>query len=366
MPSKQPKQISPDEAFRILGSALFLDIRSPKERQIAYIEGSHLLPPPKVKEEIASFASDKSENIVLYCASGKRSLAAAKELSKLGYQNLYNLDGGIEAWQKEALPVSSGIINANRYSRQMLLPEIGVAGQEKLLGSSVLLVGAGGLGSPSALYLAAAGVGRMGIVDGDTVEESNLQRQIIHGTDRLGQNKALSAKETLSNLNPGVRVEVFPERIHRDNAEEITGGWDLVIDGSDNFQTRYLLADITRRNGQPLVSAAILGFEGQLATFFPGGACYRCLFPEPPPPELAPSCQTNGILGSVAGILGILQANEALKVLLGIGENLQGRLLLIDALGTRFRELPIYKDPECPLCSEDAPREIPDYVEICS
>ena len=255
-----------------------------------------------------------------------------------------------------------------RYSRHLLIPEVGEEGQLKLLDSRILLIGAGGLGSPASLYLAAAGVGTLGIVDDDVVDDSNLQRQIVHSTERLGDSKAESAKRTIEALNPDVTVKVFRERLTSENVDRILGeGWDVIVDGADNFPTRYLLNDASVWHGIPVVHGSIFRFEGQTTVFKPKeGPCYRCLFPQPPPPELAPSCAEGGVLGVLPGIVGSLQANEALKLALGIGEPLVGRLLLFDALETQFTEISLRRDPECPVCGDHPTiTDYIDYVEFC-
>ena len=261
-----------------------------------------------------------------------------------------------------------------RYSRHTLLPEVGVEGQIKLLNAKVLLLGAGGLGSPTALYLAAAGIGKLGIVDDDVVDESNLQRQVIHTTDRVGQPKTASAKQSIGALNPDVEVVEYNLRLDAENILDVIKDYDIIVDGADNFPTRYLLNDASVRLRKPVVSASILGFDGQISTFLPfEGPCYRCLYPTPPPAELAPSCGAAGVLGVMAGVMGLLQANEVIKLAAGIGEPLIGRLLLYDSLGTRFTELKVRRDPACPICGPDAPEipesemgKFPDYELFCA
>jgi molybdopterin/thiamine biosynthesis adenylyltransferase len=318
----------------------------------------------------------------------------AGELAELGYENVGVVEGGIVAWEEAGLPTrsDSGLTREQRmrYSRHTLLPEVGVDGQRRLLDSKVLLLGAGGLGAPTALYLAAAGVGTLGIVDDDVVDESNLQRQVIHNTERVGIPKTASARMTIEALNPDVRVVEHNTRLDASNILELLEPYDVIVDGADNFPTRYLLNDASVRLGKPVVSASILGFDGQLSTFVPykapqqrrgsaslrsasqEGPCYRCLYPVPPPPELAPSCGANGVLGVMAGVMGLLQANEVIKLVAGIGEPLVGRLLLYESLGTRFTELKVKRDPSCPICGEDAPEidpeemgRFPDYELFC-
>ena len=309
----------------------------------------------------------------MYCSAGSRSAFAAKALEELGYENVVNLAGGFSDWKRNGFETTiPRVLSAEqraRYSRHLLIPEVGEEGQQRLLDSRVLLIGAGGLGSPSSLYLAAAGVGTLGVVDDDVVDESNLQRQIVHSTDRLGEPKVLSAKRTLEALNPDVDVRPFQERLTSENVDRILGeGWDVIVDGADNFPTRYLLNDASVWHGIPVVHGSIYRFEGQLTVFSPGvGPCYRCLFPQPPPPELAPSCAEGGVLGVLPGIIGSLQANEALKLLLGRGDSLIGRLLLFDALGTTLDEVTVRRDPDCPVCGEHPTiTEYVDYVEFCN
>ena len=313
---------------------------------------------PTVAERIAELAPDRSKRVLLYCRTGNRSARAADVLqNELGYENVASVAGGIEAWREAGLPVveAEGLTPEQRmrYSRHTLLPEVGVEGQLKLLDSKVLLIGAGGLGAPSAFYLAAAGVGTLGIVDDDVVDESNLQRQVIHNTERVGMPKTESARLSIQALNPDVEVVEHRTRLDADNILEIIEDYDIIVDGADNFPTRYLLNDASVRLRKPVVSASILAFDGQISTFVPyEGPCYRCLYPVPPPPELAPSCGAAGVLGVMAGVMGLLQANEVIKLAAGIGEPLIGRLLLYDSLGTRFTELKVKRDPDCPICGD--------------
>jgi len=308
--------------------------------------------------------------IVLYCQGGTRSLLAGRTLAEMGYTNLRSLAGGFDAWKSAGLPVEVPVRLSDsqraRYSRHLLIPEVGEAGQAKLLSSKVLLIGAGGLGSPAALYLAAAGVGRLGIVDDDTVDASNLQRQVLHSTERVGLPKTESAKIAIRGLNADVEVVEHRVRLVRENAMELFAKYDVIVDGSDNFGTRYLVNDTCVLLKKPNVHGSIFRFDGQATTFVPGGKnpCYRCLFPEPPPPELAPSCQEAGVLGALPGIIGVIQSIEALKLLLGKGEPLVGRLLLYDALEQRFREVTYQRDPACPACGDHPMTELlADYSE---
>jgi len=373
---KRIEQLTPEQALEEINAAngdlVLLDIREPHEHAEAHLEGDVLVPPVEVAERIDEVAPDTSQRLILYCRSGARSARAANLLQEqFGYDNVANVEGGILAWQEAGLPVdeAEGMTaeQRERYSRHTLLPEFGVEGQVKLLNSKVLLLGAGGLGSPTALYLAAAGVGTLGIVDDDVVDESNLQRQVIHTTDRVGEPKTESARKSIEALNPDVEVIEHRTRLSAENVLEIIKDYDVIVDGADNFPTRYLLR-------KPVVSASILAFDGQISTFVPfEGPCYRCLYPTPPPAELAPSCGEAGVLGVMAGVLGLLQANEVIKLVAGIGEPLIGRLLLYDSLGTRFTELKVRRDPNCPVCGPDAEEipesemgKFPDYEAFCA
>jgi molybdopterin/thiamine biosynthesis adenylyltransferase/rhodanese-related sulfurtransferase len=359
--------------------ALLIDVREPHEWDEAHIEGAKLVPMNAIAERIDELAPDRGERVLIHCHVGNRSARAADTLaSELGYENVASVAGGIEAWREDGLPVveAEGLTPEQRmrYSRHTLLPEVGVEGQVKLLDSRVLLLGAGGLGAPSAFYLAAAGIGTLGIVDDDVVDESNLQRQVIHNTQRVGMPKTESARLSIEALNPDVEVVEHRTRLDADNILEIIDGYDILVDGADNFPTRYLLNDAAVRLRKPVVSASILAFDGQLSTFVPyEGPCYRCLYPVPPPPEMAPSCGAAGVLGVMAGVMGLLQANEVIKLAAGIGEPLIGRLLLYDSLGTRFTELKVKRDPDCPICGEGAPEisdaemgRFPDYDAFCN
>ena len=349
-----------------------VDVREREEWEEGHIPGAVHIPRGFLESRIEAAAPDRSQPVIVYCAGGSRSAFAAKTLEELGYENVASLAGGFTDWKRNGfrfeLPRVLDEAQRRRYSRHLLIPEVGEAGQQKLLETRILLIGAGGLGSPAALYLAAAGVGTLGIVDDDTVDETNLQRQIVHSTERLGESKAESAKRTIEGLNPDVTVRLYRERLTSENADRILGdGWDVIVDGADNFPTRYLVNDASVWHGVPVVHGSIFRFEGQTTVFKPGdGPCYRCLFPEPPPPELAPSCAEGGVLGVLPGIVGSLQANEALKLALGIGEPLVGRLLLFDALATMFTEITLRRDPDCPVCGE-APTitEYVDYVAFC-
>jgi molybdopterin/thiamine biosynthesis adenylyltransferase len=309
--------------------------------------------------------------VIVYCAGGARSALAAKTLAELGYTDVVSMSGGFNQWKNEGrrwvTPQTLSAEQRNRYQRHLLLPEVGDAGQQKLLDSKVLLLGAGGLGSPAALYLAAAGVGTIGIIDMDVVDASNLQRQILHNMDRVGERKVDSAKKTLTALNPDVNVVTYDVRLGADNVLDIIDGYDLIVDGTDNFPTRYLVNDAALLKRIPVVHGSIFRFEGQATVFAPyEGPCYRCLIPEPPPPELAPSCAEAGVLGVLPGIIGSIQAIEAIKVLLNLGDPLIGRLLAYDSLEQSFRTFKVNRDPKCPSCGPEANEiVIAEYDELC-
>jgi sulfur-carrier protein adenylyltransferase/sulfurtransferase len=352
---------------------IIVDVREQDEWDEGHIPGAVHIPRGHLESRIERTAPDSSRPVLLYCSAGNRSAFAAKTLAELGYEDVASLAGGFTDWKRNGFPVqlSAGLDPQRRarYSRHLLIPEVGEPGQLKLLDSKVLLIGAGGLGSPASLYLAAAGVGRIGIVDADVVDESNLQRQIVHSTERLGEAKVQSAKRTIEALNPDVEVVAYEERLTSENVERILAdGWDVIVDGADNFPTRYLVNDASVWHDIPVVHGSIYRFEGQVTVFKPHeGPCYRCLFPTPPPPELAPSCAEGGVLGVLPGIIGSLQANEALKLALGIGESLVGRLLLFDALSAEFNEVKLRRDPDCPVCSEHPTiTDYVDYVEFCA
>ncbi|MEZ5077391.1 MAG: molybdopterin-synthase adenylyltransferase MoeB [Solirubrobacterales bacterium] len=374
------EEIEPFEAAEEIndGDVVLIDTREPHEYQEVRLEGGKLVPPALLGDEIATAAPNKAARVIVYCRSGNRSATAAAQMGALGYENVASMAGGILLWQEQGLPVvsESGMTaeQRERYSRHTLLPEVGVDGQVKLLNAKVLLLGAGGLGAPAALYLAAAGIGTLGLVDDDVVDASNLQRQVIHNTERIGMPKTTSARLFIEGLNPDVKVVEHNGRLDASNILDVIRDYDIIVDGADNFPTRYLLNDASVRLRKPVVSASILGFDGQVSTFAPyEGPCYRCLFPTPPPAELAPSCSANGVLGVMAGTMGTLQANEVIKLVLGAGEPLIGRLLLYEALGTRFTELKVRRDPNCPICGDDAPEipesemgQFPDYELFCA
>jgi len=360
------RQRSPD-------APLFVDVRESDEWDEGHIPGAIYTGRGRLEQRIEGLVPDKSRPLVVYCSAGHRSAFATKTLRELGYEDVANLAGGFSEWKRNGyeitIPRALSPEQRARYSRHLLIPEVGEEGQQRLLDARVLLIGAGGLGSPASLYLAAAGVGTLGIIDADVVDESNLQRQIIHSTDRLGEPKVASAKRTLEALNPDVRVLAYEERLTSENVDRILGeGWNVIVDGADNFPTRYLLNDASVWHGIPVVHGSIFRFEGQVTVFKPHeGPCYRCLFPQPPPAELAPSCAEGGVLGVLPGIIGSLQANEALKLILDRGDSLAGRLLLFDALGTTLDEVNVRRDPDCPVCGESPTiTEYIDYVEFCN
>jgi len=372
-------EVDPTAAHELVGDGVaFVDVRESDEVARGHVPGATHIPRGYLESRIDGALPDHSQRVVLYCASGQRSALAAKTLQELGYEHVESMTGGFTLWKDRGfefdVPRSLTAEQRERYSRHMLVPEIGPDGQQKLLDAKVLLLGAGGLGSPTALYLAAAGVGTIGIVDDDEVDLSNLQRQVIHTTERIGTPKVDSAQEAMNAINPDVDVVKDQTRLDASNIMEIIEGYDVIVDGADNFPTRYLLNDASVRLKIPVVSASILGFDGQLAVFAPyQGPCYRCLYPVPPPAELAPSCGANGVLGVLPGTMGLLQATEVIKLIVGAGEPLIGRLLLYEALGATFTELKVRRDPDCPICSRE-PNEIsdeemgafPDYDAFCA
>ena len=356
----QIREVSPQEVDALpAGAAAIIDVREASEWEQGHLPGARHISKSYIEQQIEGAVPDRDAPVVLYCAGGVRSLFAAQTLADMGYTDVASMSSGFQGWKSAGLEFETPIVltaeQKQRYSRHLLIPEVGAAGQARLLGSKALLIGAGGLGSPASLYLAAAGVGTIGIVDFDIVDVSNLQRQIVHTTDRVGERKVESAKKSINALNPEVKVVAHEEMLVAENVERIIAGYDVILDGTDTFETRYILNDAAVAAGIPVVHASVFRFEGQLTTFVPfEGPCYRCLYPTPPPPELAPGCSVAGVLGVVPGILGMLQANEALKVLLGIGNTLAGRLLLFDALETEFTELKLRRDPACPVCSDAA------------
>ena len=375
------EEVQPLEAAAEIdqGDVAMVDVRELTEFEERHIEGAIHVPRSYLEQRIEQYVPDRSKRVILYCASGVRSALAAKTMSEeLGYEDVTSMAGGITLWRDRGLPVvtprSLTQEQKERYSRHILVPEIGLEGQMKLLDAKVLLLGTGGLGSPTALYLAAAGVGTLGLIDDDVVDASNLQRQVIHNTERIGIPKTESARQAIEALNPDVNVVEHRVRFGPENVIELLSDYDVIVDGADNFPTRYLLNDASVRLNKPVVSASILSFDGQISTFVPHeGPCYRCLYPTPPPAELAPSCGAAGVLGVLPGIMGLLQALEVVKLVTGAGRPLIGRLLLFEALGTEFTELKVRRDPDCPICGPNAPQvadedlgKFPDYELFCA
>jgi molybdopterin/thiamine biosynthesis adenylyltransferase/rhodanese-related sulfurtransferase len=352
-------------------ATVVLDVREPDEYEQGALPRAIHIPRGHLESQVESKITDRDSHVVIYCAGGVRSAFAADTLTQLGYTDVVSMAGGFNKWKDEgrawSAPVSLSADQRNRYQRHILLPEVDVSGQARLLSSKVLLIGAGGLGSPAALYLAAAGVGTLGVIDMDVVDASNLQRQILHNMDRIGERKVDSAKKTLTSLNPDVSVVTYDVRLGADNVLEIFSGYDVILDGTDNFPTRYLVNDASLKLDIPVVHGSIFRFEGQASVYLPHqGPCYRCQVPEPPPAELAPSCAEAGVLGVLPGIIGSIQAMEAIKLLLGIGDPLAGRLLAYDALEETFRIFKVNRDPECAACS--IPKEqlvIAEYDGLC-
>jgi molybdopterin/thiamine biosynthesis adenylyltransferase/rhodanese-related sulfurtransferase len=368
------ERIGPAEALRRQQhGAVLIDVREDNERAAGKPAGAIGVPLASLAARIAKIAFDRNAEVVLSCASGQRSLRAAATLHELGYTRVASVDGGFLRWNAEGLPIDAGLLDADaaeRYSRHLLLPEVGAVGQDKLAHARVALIGAGGLGSPSALYLAAAGVGTLTLIDDDVVDKSNLQRQVLHTDARIGTPKTESARITLTALNPRLRVQAHKERLRAANVEALIRDHDVIIDGADNFPTRYLLSAACLRLKIPLVYGAVHRFTGQVSVFDARDAaspCYRCLFPEPPAAADAPNCAEAGVLGVLPGVIGLLQATEAIKLLLGIGKPLVGRVLCFDALGATFRELRLPRDPNCPGCGANAEfRGYEDIEQVCA
>ena len=351
--------------------AVVLDVREPDEYEQGALPGAVHIPRGHLESQIENRVADHDTPLVVYCAGGTRSAFAADTLSQLGYTDVVSMVGGFNKWKNEdrawAAPRTLTPDQRNRYQRHLLLPEVGEEGQQKLLDAKVLLLGAGGLGSPAALYLAAAGVGTIGIIDMDVVDDSNLQRQILHNLDRIGDRKVDSAKKTLTLLNPDIDVVTYDTRLGADNVLDIIDGYDVIVDGTDNFPTRYLVNDASLLKRIPVVHGSIFRFEGQATVFHPYvGPCYRCMIPEPPPAELAPSCAEAGVLGVLPGIIGSIQAMEAIKLVLGLGDSLAGRILSYDSMEQSFRTFKVRRDPQCPACGDDAGEiVIAEYDELC-
>ncbi|HEY2303837.1 MAG TPA: molybdopterin-synthase adenylyltransferase MoeB [Acidimicrobiales bacterium] len=367
------REVTTAEAAEAIGQpgTVVLDVREADEYEQGTLPGAIHIPRGFLESQIEGKVTDRAAPIVVYCAGGTRSAFAAETLGQLGYGDVVSMAGGFNRWKDEGrdwrTPATLTPEQRNRYQRHILLPEVDVAGQQRLLDSKVLLIGAGGLGSPAALYLAAAGVGTLGIIDMDVVDASNLQRQILHNMDRIGERKVDSAKKTLTSLNPDVNVVTYDVRLGADNVLQIFDGYDVIVDGTDNFPTRYLVNDASLKLDIPVVHGSIFRFEGQASVYLPHqGPCYRCQVPEPPPAELAPSCAEAGVLGVLPGIIGSIQAMEAIKLLLDLGDPLVGRLLAYDALEESFRTFRVNRDPECAACS--IPKEqlvIAEYDDLC-
>ena len=375
-PGMTIRAISPDDVASWLAEgAVFIDVREDHERASGQAAGARGVAKAQLLAEPDRHLADRDAPVVLICQMGGRSMDAAHALEAAGYTRLASVEGGTQRWQDEGRPMvrpdmSAETIDFNeRYSRHLLLPEVGVEGQRRLEGSRVLMIGAGGLGSPAAFYLAAAGVGHLRIADDDVVDRSNLQRQILHTEARIGEPKVASAQATLGALNPRTQVEAVQARVTSDNIERLLDGVDVVLDGADNFPVRYLLNDACVKLGKPLLYGAVQRFTGQASVFDAGRQrgrcpCYRCLFPQPPPPEFAPNCAEAGVFGVLPGIVGLLQATEAIKLLLGIGQPLAGRLLQFDALAMRFRDTGLAPDPDCPVCAPGRP--FPGYIDYAA
>ncbi|HOZ24259.1 MAG TPA: molybdopterin-synthase adenylyltransferase MoeB [Thermomonas sp.] len=369
----QIRILSPNEAHaRQRAGAVLVDVRAAHERALGMAVDASGIVREALQADPTAHLPDPGMEILLICQRGARSLQVAEILAARGYRNLSSVEGGTDAWDAAGLPMQRADVDADfseRYSRHLRLPDVGLQGQQALEAARVLLVGAGGLGSPAAYYLAAAGIGTLRIADDDVVDRSNLQRQILHTDARIGMPKVESATLALSALNPRTRIEAVRERITSDNVERLLDGIDVVVDGADNFPARYLLNDACVKLGKPLVYGAVHRFEGQASVFDAGrhrgsAPCYRCLFPEPPPPESAPNCAQAGVLGVLPGVIGLLQATEAIKLLLGIGDPLRGRLLQFDALAMRFRETRLLPDPQCPVCAPGC--AFPGYVDYAA
>ena len=364
-------EIDPSEVAANLSKYQILDVREPDEYEQGALPNAVHVPRGNLEFSVEGRLPDKEKPVAVYCAGGVRSAFAARTLQQLGYQNVVSVIGGFNRWKDDGLPWSTPRVltpdQRNRYQRHLLLPEVGDKGQMKLLDAKVLLLGAGGLGSPAALYLAAAGVGTLGIIDMDVVDSSNLQRQILHNMDRIGDRKVDSAKKTLTAMNPDVNVVTYDTRLGADNILSIIDGYDVIVDGTDNFPTRYLVNDAALLKNIPVVHGSIFRFEGQVTVFSPYvGHCYRCMIPEPPPAELAPSCAEAGVLGVLPGIIGSIQALEAIKLILDLGEPLIGRLLTYDAMDESFRTFKVRRDPACPACGENAGEiVIAEYDDLC-
>ncbi len=368
-------EASPEDVRKLLdenGADLtIVDVREGDEYRQGHVPGAIHLPRGFLELQAESKLRGAGGKIVAYCAGGVRSLFAADTLNKMGFGDVTSMTGGYSRWKQNGHPFDVPEVltdrERERYARHLTIDEVGDAGQIKLKQAKVLCVGAGGLGSPAASYLAAAGVGTLGIVDYDVVDRSNLQRQIVHTDDRVGELKTVSARHTLEALNPDIDVVTFDERLSSENVDRIFQDFDIVLDGCDNFPTRYLVNDACVKHKMPNVHGSIYRFEGQATVFWPGkGPCYRCLYPEPPPPDMAPSCAEAGVLGVLPGVIGVLEAIEVIKIIIGKGDLLVGRLLMYDALEVSFRELKVKRDANCPYCSKDEFPGYVDYAGFCS
>ena len=367
------REIGVDDAAAKLheGGRVFVDVREPTETADGHIDHALLIPRGLLELKIEDQVLNRDAEVIVYCAGGTRSALAAHTMQTMGYTNVSSMAGGFLAWKRGGhefqVPRTLTSEQQTRYSRHLLIPEVGETGQRKLLDAKVLMLGAGGLGSPAAYYLAAAGVGKIGIIDDDVVDRSNLQRQILHTDDRIGVPKVESAKMTLKALNPDCEVVTYETRLNAENVLEIFEGYDIVVDGGDNFPTRYLVNDACVHLGIPNVTGSVYRFEGQVTVIKPGdGPCYRCLYPEPPPPELAPSCQEAGVLGVLPGTIGLLQATEVIKLIVGAGNPLVGKMILYDALDQKFRTLKIRRDPDCKMCGPNAKfAGFVEYEQFC-
>ena len=373
---KSIKEVTPDEVKQGVqagGIQHVIDVRERDEVMDGYIPGAHLIPRGflelNVEEDVTM---ERGDSIALYCAGGNRSALAARDLIAMGYTNVSSMIGGIKGWKDAGLKIQTGGLlsedDMQRYSRHLILPEVGEEGQQKLLQGRVLLIGAGGLGCPTALYLAAAGIGKIGLVDADVVDKSNLQRQVLFGESDVGRPKVEAARERLLELNSAIEIVAHHELMTSYNAFDIMSEYDLIVNGCDNFPTRYLINDAAVLTGKPVVDGSIFRFEGQATVYHPaeGGPCYRCLYPEPPPPGEVPSCSEGGVLGVLPGTVGLMQATEVVKLVLGKGDSLVGRLVLYDAMDMKFREVKLRRNAECPVCG-DSPTvtELIDYEQFC-
>lgn len=371
----QIKEMTPEEVRERLKAGepwALLDVREQNEWDEGHIEDAHFIPRGFLEIRVEKTLPERDKPLVVYCAGGVRSAMAAKTLHDMGYSNVVSMSGGFSRWRELDYPVMKprvlSDVEVERYSRQIRIPEVGLAGQAKILESSVLVIGAGGLGCPSSIYLTAAGVGTIGIVDNDVVDLSNLQRQILHNTSSIGSPKTESAKATLNEINPLTEVRTYQEQLTSANIMDIIEPYDIIVDGTDNFPTRYLINDASVWTGKPNIHGSVFRFEGQVTLFHPdNGPCYRCLYPHPTPPDLAPSCADAGVLGVLPGIVGLLQAVETLKFIIGQGDSLAGRLITYDALTTTFREFKLQRDPDCPVCGENPTiTEFIDYEQFCA